>query len=441
MEALIIAAGKGSRLSPYFSPKPLTPIFGLSMIEHIILRAKIVGIDRFKIVVGYKARRIMRKIGSGDKYGVKIDYIYNPDWEKGNGVSVYQAKKYFQQNFILLMSDHLFDDAILKKLQKVNLDEDTCYLCVDQNIESDHLNITDATKVLMEEGNIINIDKDLEDYNAIDTGIFLYSPLIFNALEKSIAQGDYSLSAGNRILSGWGKLKAVDTSQHFWIDIDDREALQQAKKILTRQLIKPTDGPVSRRLNRKLSIWISTKLCQFNISPNHLTLFSFLLALLSGVFFFCGGYPKIVIGGFLAQLSSIIDGCDGEIARLKFKQSKFGEFLDRTLDRYADSFIILGMTYACFRVIGSDLVWIVGFLALLGSFMNSYTALQYDRFLTSKIKLNRRPVRFGRDIRLFIVFIGALLNQLFFTLVILSVVTNIESVRRLFVLRHEYQLP
>jgi len=85
-------------------------------------------------------------------------------------------------------------------------------------------------------------------------------------------------------------------------------------------------------------------------------------------------------------------------------------------------------------------VWLVGFLALTGSFMNSYTAMQYDELLISKAFNKKRNFRMGRDIRLFIVFIGAVLNQLFVTLLILSIITNVESIRRLFVLRHEYQL-
>lgn len=440
MEALIIAAGEGTRLNTYFSPKPLIPIFGLSMIEHVILRAKLAGIKRFKIVVGYKAKRIMRKIGGGDKYGVHIDYIYNPEWEKGNGISVHKAKDCFNEKFILLMSDHLFDEAILRKLQQVPSEKDCCVLCVDKKINGDHLNVKDATKVWVEEKRIKKIGKELDHFNAVDTGIFLCSPVIFDALEKSISQGEYSLSAGNQVLSTRGKLKALDTSDLFWIDVDDKETLQKAKKMLIKQLNKPTDGPISRGLNRKLSIWISTKLCQFNINPNYLTLFSFFLALLSGVFFFLGGYPRIVIGGFLAQLSSIIDGCDGEIARIKLRQSKFGEFLDRTLDRYADGLIILGMTHACFRMMGSELVWLLGFFALIGSFMNSYTALQYDRLIVSKMHINKRIMRLGRDVRLFVIFIGAVLNQVFLTLLILAIVTNVESIRRLFVLRHEYQL-
>ena len=441
MEALIIAAGRGSRLNNRFSPKPLIPIFGLCLIERIILRAKLAGITKFKIVVGYKGDRIVEKIGTGDRYGVHVNYIFNSEWEKGNGVSVYKAKGFLKKNFILLMSDHLFNDSILRDLLQIENERDCCILCVDRRLNGNHFNIDDVTQVWVENKKVKRIGKGLDQFNAIDTGIFLCSPLIFNALEKSISQGKYSLSAANQILSNRGKLKTYDIGDNFWIDVDDRETLQKAKKILLKQLKKLTDGPVSKHLNRKISVLISSRLSRLNISPNHLTLISFSLAVLSGLFFFLGGYPKIVIGGFMAQLSSILDGCDGEIARLKFRQSKFGEYLDRVLDRYADALIILGMTIACVYKMETKWAWLAGFLALTGSFMISYTAMQYDELLISKA-FNKKRVSFrmGRDIRLLIVFIGAVLNQLFATLIILSIVTNVECIRRLFVLRHEYKL-
>jgi len=382
----------------------------------------------------------MKKIGSGERYGVHVDYIYNPEWEKDNGVSTYKAKGFLKENFILLMSDHLFDDSILRNLQQIESDKDCCVLCVDRKLNGNHFNIDDVTKVWVENKKVKRIGKGLDRFNAIDTGIFLCSPLIFDALEESFSLGKYSLSAANQILSNRGKLKTFDIGDKFWIDVDDRETLQKAKKILLKQLKKLTDGPISKSLNRKISVWISSKMSRLNINPNHLTLISFSLAALSGLFFFLGGYPKIVIGGFMAQLSSILDGCDGEIARLKFKQSKFGGYLDRVLDRYADGLIILGMTFACFRTMETSWVWLVGFLALTGSFMISYTAMQYDELLISKAFNKKRNFRMGRDVRLFIVFIGAVLNQLFVALLILAIVSNAESIRRLFVLRHEYQL-
>ncbi len=441
MEVLIIAAGRGSRLSHRFAPKPLVPIFGLSLIERTIMSARTAGITRFKIVVGYKADQIIKKIGNGDKYGVHVDHLFTPDWKKGNGVSVYRAKDCFNDHFVLLMSDHLFDASILKNLLRIDKEKDRCFLCIDRRLDGDHFNVDDVTKVWVEDGKVCRIGKRLEQFNAVDTGIFLCSPVIFDALKESISQGKYSLSDANQILSDQGKLKTLDIGENFWIDVDDRETLKKAEKFLINKLTKLTDGPISRGLNRKISIWISSKLCNFDIHPNHLTLLSFFLALLSGVCFFIGKYPQIVLGGIAGQFSSILDGCDGEIARMKFKQSKFGRYLDRFLDRYADGIIILGITYACFRTVGTNWVWLIGFLALMGSFMNSYTALQYDELIASRAIFNKNQVRIGRDIRLFIVFIGALLNQLFPTLIILSVITNVESIRRLFVFKHAYRIP
>ena len=239
MEALIIAAGRGNRLNRRFYPKPLIPILGFSLLERIILSCKLADINWIKIVVGYQGDRIMKKIGRGDKYGVHVDYIFNPEWEKGNGVSVYKAKDFLKRNFILLMSDHLFDDSILRNLKQINLEKGCCVLCVDYNINSDHFNFYDATKVWVENERIKRIGKNLKQFNAIDTGIFLNSLAIFDALGESISHGLYSLSAGNQVLSNWGKLKIFDIGDHFWIDVDDKEDLQRVKKILMIELNKP----------------------------------------------------------------------------------------------------------------------------------------------------------------------------------------------------------
>jgi len=439
VQALIIAAGRGSRMRQRFSPKPLITIFGLRLIERIILRAKSAGIKDFKIVVGYKAKKIIETIGNGEKYGVHIEYIYNHEWEKGNGVSVYKAKDFLDNQFLLLMSDHLFDDSILKKLKEVKLKNNHCVLCVDRNLKGERFNLEDVTKVWMDNNKVKTIGKEIGKFNAVDTGIFMCTHAIFDALEKSIAKGDYSLSAGNQILSDEGKLETLDITGYFWVDVDDEAALKKAKYVLLQHLNKSTDGPISRNLNRKLSIRISSRLTKYAITPNQLTLFSFALALLSALFFYLGKhYSMIVLGGVMAQLSSIFDGCDGEIARLKFASSRFGQWLDRILDRYADGFILLGMTHAAWLSLSAKFVWVIGFTALIGSFMNSYTAIQYDELLSKKL-LSARGLRVGRDARLFIVFMGALFNQLLPALLLLAILTNFESLRRVWVLRYAYQ--
>jgi len=440
MEAVIIAAGRGSRLSSYFSPKPLTPIFGLKLIERIILVGKLAGIRDFKIVIGYKASKIRKALGNGERYNVRITYIENPEWEKGNGVSVLKARDYVQGPFLLLMSDHLFNEEILLRLLDAEIDDNECILCVDKNLSGDNFDIDDATKVHYEKDRVKFIHKSLEQYNAIDTGIFLCTPAIFDALEKSVKRGEYSLAAGNQILAKQGKLKILDITGCFWVDVDDEVALKKAQKILINQLFKPTDGPISKTVNRKFSTRISAFLARFNISPNFVTVASFALAIVSALFFAMGGYAHVLIGGILAQLSSIFDGCDGEIARLKFKFSTFGEWLDKVLDRYADGFIILGITYSLWMQTLNEMVWLLGFITVTGTFMNSYTAAIFDGLLT-KERIHHSSLRLGRDVRLFIIFLGAMVNQLFFILLVLAFITNAESVRRLFLIKHAVQTP
>ena len=233
-------------------------------------------------------------------------------------------------------------------------------------------------------------------------------------------------------------MHTLDVTGSFWVDVDDEAALRKAQRILIQHLFKPTDGPISRNVNRRFSTRLSAFLARFNVTPNSLTLVSFLMAVLAAVFFYFGGYLNVLLAGIMAQLSSVLDGCDGEIARLKFRFSVFGEWLDRVLDRYADGMIVLGMTHATWLSVTNDAVWPIGFLALIGTFMNSYTAGFYDRFIRQQVSTTN--MRLGRDVRMFLIFLGALVNQLGLTLLLLAVFTNVESLRRLYLLRGSHEV-
>jgi len=83
------------------------------------------------------------------------------------------------------------------------------------------------------------------------------------------------------------------------------------------------------------------------------------------------------------------------------------------------------------------LIWTVGFAALMGTFLNSYTSDKYDSLFRSNIS-SKIQIRIGRDMRLLLIFIGALSNQILLVLAILAIITNVESIRRLVVLRPKY---
>jgi len=433
MKCLIIAAGKGSRLSIRGDLKPLVPLLELPLIERVILTAKGAGLSDFYVVTGYNGKKLRKHLDTFSQgKGIKINHLVNEEWEKENGLSVLKAKGEIEENFILLMSDHIFDESILTELLQEKITDKEVVLAVDYNLKNKIVDVDDVTRVLVKGNNrIANIGKNIKKYNAYDTGIFLCSPALFGALEEGSAHGETSLSAGIKILAKKKKARIFDIKGSYWIDVDNEIAFKKAENILLDNLKKTSDGPVSRHLNRPISTRISKYLLKKRITPNQISFFSFILSVIGALFFSLGGYVNLLIGGILAQVSSVIDGCDGEIARLKFQTSEFGGWYDAVLDRYADAFLLFGLTYYAYFPGESLLYLLIGFLALIGSFMNSYTADKYDGLMKKKLGPGKHYFRIGRDVRMFIIFLGALINQPVLILFIIAFTMNAENIRRI----------
>jgi phosphatidylglycerophosphate synthase len=187
------------------------------------------------------------------------------------------------------------------------------------------------------------------------------------------------------------------------------------------------DGFISKHINRKLSEPIARMLARTRLTPNQATWGAFAIAALSFASFVMG---YNILGGILAQLSSIADGIDGSLARLKGMSSAFGSFLDSVLDRYADALIVLGMTLWALSHEGYPLVWLVGFLAIVGTLSVSYTRASVDpehRLIFDK----GLPSIASRDIRLFLIMLGGISGQVYFCLLALAILTNLVVFYRL----------
>lgn len=437
MKCVILAAGMGTRLRKRGDSKPLIPLLGVPLIERVILTAKKSGLDDFYVITGHNGNQVRTHLEYfRKKRGINITVINNEQWEEENGLSVLKAKESIRENFILLMSDHIFDASILRKLMNEKIADGEVILAVDHNCDTNHrVDLADVTKVLVATPNkILNIGKKIEQYNAYDTGIFLCSPTIFSALEESVRQGDCSLTGGIKVMAKNGIARTIDIEGAYWVDVDDEKRWKIAEKMLWAALKKDSDGPISRFVNRPVSTRITRYLLRTNVRPNQISFFSFLLATLGACFFLLGSYINLVLGAFLAQAGSILDGTDGEIARLKFQETKYGGWLDPVLDRYADAFLIFGLTiYVYVQSIPTNvlIVLFVGFLALIGAFMVSYTAMKFDVYDKPK----ELEFRISRDVRLFIIFLAGLINQPFLALLLIACAANGENIIRIVVLR------
>lgn len=112
---------------------------------------------------------------------------------------------------------------------------------------------------------------------------------------------------------------------------------------------KPQDGFVSRFLNRPISRLVTRFLLKFPINPSTWTISIFVLPLVSCMFLVRGDYAGVVIGAAIFQVYSILDGCDGEIARAKGLESKFGERLDDFCDSMASILFVIALGFGLHR--------------------------------------------------------------------------------------------
>ena len=445
MKCLIIAAGKGRRLQQRGNSKPLIPILGIPLIERVIRAALEAGADEFYVVIGYRGEQVRDFLKQlAERLAIPITPLVNEDWEQENGVSVLQARGVLHEPFLLLMADHLFDPDLVRSLITLPLGDGEIALAVDGNTRNPLIDMGDVTRVRMEDDGsaeskkIRDIGKGLADFNGFDTGIFLCSPAIFKALEQSKEKdGDTSLSGAVRVMAAAGRAKAILTDK-FWIDVDDSAAFRKAEQALLKRLRdKPGDGPVARYLNRPVSVRISRYLAQRDVTPNQISLFSFLCSVVAAGLFALGGYFALLVGGVLAQFASIIDGCDGEVAWLKYQSSDFGGWFDAVLDRYADAFLLFGLTWHLLAASANGWILLAGFMAIIGSFMLSYTADKYDHLMRERIRAGGKAgLRMGRDVRVFLIFLGAVANLVLPVLVLIAVVMNLETLRRVSIARN-----
>jgi phosphatidylglycerophosphate synthase len=190
----------------------------------------------------------------------------------------------------------------------------------------------------------------------------------------------------------------------WWQDVDTAEDLGRAGSLLRRSLPRPTDGPVSRLLNRRLSVPVSWLLVRLPVSPDLLSAISFVIGL-AGAILLGLGYG--VAGGVLVQACSVLDGVDGEVARLTLRAGPRGTLLDGYLDRLGDAAICAGLGVWA-AADGASVTWVVLLVvaATAGAMLSMATK---DRVAALGLEPpSERRIGWllgGRDGRLFLIFV------------------------------------
>jgi choline kinase len=232
-DALVLAAGNGDRFhNGTVRSKLLQPLLGQPLILRTLETAHEAGIRSVDVVLGYQAEAVRAAIEKAAPPGVSIRFSINPEWHLENGVSALAARaQLHDRRFALLMGDHLFEAGVLTRLLTAEAGPDESLLAIDTRPARPEV-AAEATKVRLSGARITAIGKDLDAYDALDTGLFVCSPTLFDALEAARTAGDTTLSGGIRRLAARGLMRGIHIGDATWYDIDTMADLETAESLL-----------------------------------------------------------------------------------------------------------------------------------------------------------------------------------------------------------------
>ena len=421
----MLAAGRSERLSGITkgSSKALLPLGGIPLVERAVRTVRDAGVDRVIVVVGYQADEvgIAARLGGGD-----VEVVVAPDWESGNAASLAAAEPHLagEPSFLLVCGDHAFSFGALQPLAAAGGPA----VLVDDAPTPEAWD--EGTRVSIRTGRVTAFGKSLPD-PAIDCGAFLLDGRVFAAYRAAARTGDHSLAGAVTAMGRTAPIRAVTLPEAtWWQDIDTPDDLRVAKHRLRLSLAKRSDGPVSKYLNRPVSSRISMALSPARIPPS---VFSVVTALIGLWAAWSLSASRALVGGIFVQLASMLDGVDGETARLQWRTSERGALLDDLLDRMVDAVVVAGVflwlwespsrPFRTVLILVAAVAWPLVHLAVRKPF----------QVFEVPPSTGRRPllvVLGSRDVRLFIVAVLCVAGHPWFALVALFGTYIVSILRR-----------
>jgi len=244
-EAVILMAGEGSRLrgSDNTFLKPFVPLLGRPLISYTLDTLIRVGIKTVDFVVGYESGRMIEQVKQFIPSDLSASFIENRDWQKRNGISLLAAAGHISTPFLLTMSDHLFDGAVIDRLLDSS-EPGYLNIAVDRKLDS-IFDLEDAMKVQTCGDRITNIGKNLSHYDAIDTGLFVCPLEVFDYLERAKSGSpesfrDCSLADGVRLMACDKNVRAIDIGDAWWQDVDTPQMLKYAERQMSERMQSAT---------------------------------------------------------------------------------------------------------------------------------------------------------------------------------------------------------
>jgi phosphatidylglycerophosphate synthase len=163
------------------------------------------------------------------------------------------------------------------------------------------------------------------------------------------------------------------------VRVTDEVSRLRAEDAIFANLLRGDLGFVARRLNKPISFRVTRHiLTKLPITPNHVTLGAAAIGLLGCGLIATGGRVAVAVGFLLAQLQSILDGCDGELARVRFQQTAIGEWLDTLVDDFLNLSLVTSMAVGMWNQAHAQAaIGAGGHFAMVGVWMSTAAGIMF----------------------------------------------------------------
>jgi 1L-myo-inositol 1-phosphate cytidylyltransferase / CDP-L-myo-inositol myo-inositolphosphotransferase len=433
---VVLAAGRSERLKAVTrgGSKALVQLGGLTLIERAVRGLLNIGVEKVLVVVGCHAGpvgAVVNRLKPG-----RVHSVLAGEWGLGNGASLAAVEEFLrdQDLFVLVTADHVFGETALHTL--VQAGEPAVLVDSDPSPEA----WGEGCRVRIQGHVAVALGKHINE-PAIDCGAFLLSAEVFEAQRQAAAEEDHTLAgAVSRLATARGLRAVLMPNGAWWQDIDTPGDLRLARSQLRRSLTGQGDGPVSRYLNRPISTRISMALAPLHISPDLISVAAAGLALLGGGLLAMG---QGILAAIFVHAASVLDGVDGETARLHMRAGPRGALLDGILDRVGDAAVMAGLGVWALGAGGTFSPAVVLSLSVAATGGSLLSMASKDR--AAALGLPPAPeyqlgyLLGGRDGRLLIVAVGSVLGLPVETLIAVAATSAVTLALRLWAIRRSAQ--
>ena len=421
-----------SRLCVLWVPRPAgaerTPLFGLTPVERTALAFARAGVERFLL--------------AGDREGVAhFAHVLRvgPCARLRVRAADSLAAAVGDGPFYLARADCHYDRQLVARFVEETRGDADSVVAIDFRSEA-RARGSDLPRAALwsrePRARLQRVGRELVGADGVLVGLAVATPALARGL-------DTAADRSSALLEGLAGLLAREPLESWavaerWQCVRAEQDVSRARREVLAGAVRVGDGLVARHLNRPISLRITERLVAQPVKPWQVSLGSFALTLGAGLAFAVG---HATTGGLLAQSASVLDGVDGELARVRYQDSAFGGLYDALLDRIGEAVVIGGMTLYAWLMGAGALAVALGFAALAGNSLSMLVkekyGTQFRRPWASDRERRLQWLLLGRDGRLFLALVAGVTGQVELVLAYLAVGTHLQAGARIVRIRSE----